>query len=431
MTVDPFNADPQEKTFRKGLQRLGNPQGYGDRRESTFSRLTHEWRAMLTPEPTLVWDASIQSVVWKSLPRAPDYWTSAQAADHLMHELQMSRHAKLVKSGRNPKPISPSPPNQTALGMAYSALLSGVLDKEETKSCERFIDFLLSAGVDPSFYGGQPSVIALMAQAGDMERLEALYLRGQDLEVRTTPGVAVREAFQGSTLLHRVGPALMAKAASDERSAKDPSIRGRYHACLLSLFKWVPDPTTENAHGQSPLAVLEALLPGQRSETFLAELRQLVVERRAQALGMGLGLIPGDPQHEAWVNRCHAWLLSGQEDSPRPSVFAGVKTKPPVWVELPGQSGPYPRAFRRLEEGERTPGRAVLRVVNPLVVNEGAVQGPQDALRQACGVQADAVVEGDPGQPGAICWAMMRHQVRPYMAFEPVLKPTVSRAPRF
>lgn len=406
-----------QAAFEHDLQRLG--ESLRDTRAKAFSDFLRKWKSAVPRAPVLVCRPTSSTFSWVEKPVAPAFWTTLGKPDLEEFRAVKSLLKKARASGRNVRADPESPSVLTLLHMAYDAHRDSVF--EATK----LVEFLIDAGVDASYYAGRPSVIADMAMHGDVDLLEKLYLRGQDFEVRVQPHMPSRPSFRGSTLLHRVGPALMVQASTHERKTGETD--GRYHTCLRRLYQWVPDCDAVDAEGLTPLHRIEGLRPGNLSPGLLRELQQGAAYRRSQALSMGLGLDPENPEHQAWVQGSLSWLMTGKEKGFRwPATVSSVE--PQAFVEVPGQGSGFPRAYRPAEAGDSQ--RVLLRVLAPVSVAAGSVPAGPEALVMAQNAEADGVVE-DLGSPEAVWWVLRPQQVKRYFAFEHVPTPRLRSGPRF
>lgn len=411
-------ADKEE--FQRDLERLV---GLGTRSSTVWNEFVEKWEPRLPRRKVMLWNSDLAQVSWVVKPVAPSYWSTFGVPDVEAFKKLLSVLKKARASGRAVRPDPTAPSETTVFQLAYRDATKNLNEGELPKS--RALNFLINAGLDASHYNGNTSLLSEMALKGDWLSLEKLYTRGQDFEARVLPGMKSRAAFAGSTMLHRVAPQLMRRAAEMERSGNAES---NYHNCLRMLFQWIPDCDAVDAEGLTPLNRIEQLHGSYLENSLYQELKRAAVLRRSQALGMGLGLNPDDPEQQDWVARGLGWWLTGK-DQPLSWPIGAAPPEPWAFVEIQEQPSGFPRAYRRAERGESN--RVLLRVTAPTQVPIGTVVDAKQAFKAAKEGSADGVLDGDLSDPHALLWVLRPEQVRSYFAFELAPEPKRSNAPRF
>lgn len=268
-------------------------------------------------------------------------------------------------------------------------------------------EFLLAAGVRSNVWPGHgATVISRACLIGHLPCMAALYGHGHDFQALLPMDGDVRDEFRGSTLLHRVGPAMARRAqnslsapgAKAARHHRDRADRLRH--ALEFLVRYVPDPEAVDALGRSALAMVAKAGP-----SLAADLEALGARRRAEGLLARLGATDSP-----LASRSRDWVLKGAaHQAGEPMVFAA-----------PVQQG---QAWRLARTASAAPGDGAVWLRAHQVCKTRELLDADQAAALAREQNADAVACGR-GE-GAVWWAFHPGQMRPAL-----LPPVASPAPR-
>ena len=303
------------------------------------------------------------------------------------------------------------------LTLLHMALRDSV---EGSPGAREAIPFLLACGVSPNVWPGHGSTaIAQACMLAHVPSVAALVEYGHDLQVRLPDDAPVRDNFKGSSLLHRVGPALAVRAAraTTGKSKKKSERAQRAEKMLRFLIEHTPDPEAPDAQGRSALGLV-----CQSAPHMAAELEAIVARRRAMSLANAWEVpAHGSVDLSEHVRAIRSWAAKGRavvDGEPRRFELL----EEPSW----DGPGPAPRALRCLGDGESSTRAMWLRadVIHPTSESLTA----SEALALAQQHKAHAVVSGKGEE--AVWWAFNPKQLAPAVSLDVKPSPSASMAGR-
>lgn len=389
---------PRFTSFALDLALIGG-QNKISARQLPWDEFMDYWKKQLPPGPLFPrFSTTAHKLVWTPTWQAPSEWSTSLWPDFAYSDDD-------DHDARAQAPL-------TLLHMALRDSVEGAYGAREA------VPFLLGCGVSPNVWPGHGSTA--MAQAcllAHVPSVAALVEYGHDLQVRLANDAQVRENFKGSSLLHRVGPALAARASRAVSGKKKSDRAKRAEKMLKFLVEHTPDPQAPDAQGRSALGLVCQAAPN-----LASELEAIVARRQAMSLANAWDVsAQGSVDLSEHVRAVRSWAAKGRAVlDGEPRRFALLEE--PSWTG----PGPVPRALRCLAAGESAAGAVWLRADEIHHTPEALTAGEALALAQAH--KAHAVVSGKGAE--AVWWAFNPKQLAPAVSLEVTPSPSASMAGR-